>query len=120
MKRPHILAAGAGLLLLVSASPPPELDSVVAADSGSYPTCSATITDRCVQRYEGDSAARAAHKVAPVQRPRAVAARHAYPPCTATRTDSCTQIRGRAVRTAARHHRTARRQLAYLRAGERG
>ena len=120
MKRSMFLAAAAGLLL-VSASPP-EMDSVVAADVGSYPACSAKIKDRCVERGGRDSVA-AAPVVTPVAVPasrpsRAVASTTAYPPCSATVRDRCTQIRG--TRLARRHAPAPRRQLAYARAGERG
>jgi hypothetical protein len=116
LKRSLFLAAPIGLLL-VSASPP-EMDSVVAADSGSYPACSARIKDRCVQRGGGDASAAPAPAAAPRTEPRAVASTTAYPPCSATVSDRCTQLRGTRM---ARHAPAPRRQqLAYNRAGERG
>jgi hypothetical protein len=110
--------------MLVGASPP-EMDSVVAADVGSYPTCSARITDRCVQRGEREAVARSeGPRAAPVRRadpPRAIASTTAYPPCSATVRDRCQQIRGaRSAGRAAGRAPVRHRQLAYHRAGERG
>jgi hypothetical protein len=121
-----LLAAAAGLLL-VSASPP-ELDAVVAADAASYPRCSATVKDRCIQTRESGARRQVAHHEA---KPRPTPAPHpgyaaaepprSYPPCTATRRDRCTQTyEGRGAVRTARYERPKKVQLAYRRAGERG
>ena len=92
MKTLLLLPAAAAALLLLG-SHPPEMESVVAADSP-----------------------RAAPAPAPAPAPRRMTAHSDYPPCTATRTDRCTQVRRYRTHRAPERRRM---QLA-MRAGERG
>lgn len=116
MNKPFALAPFV-FLGLVGASPPPP--DGPGPDPEAYPPCSATITDRCVQRHERhvrrgplpelDSVA-AAPAPAPVQ-----VSGGDYPPCTAERQDRCTQIPRRAAPT-----RYAMNERERIRIGERG
>ena len=135
MKRLILIASG-GLLLASANAPLPTAADGASPATQDYPRCSATVTDRCIQRDGRRIAAAprpgaeselssvvAAGPPAPAPAPAARAApaprvaEAAYPPCTAALRDRCTQRRGHpgyATRTA-----TRRVQLA-LRAGERG
>ncbi len=134
MKIQLLLVSVAGFAL-VSASPPS--DPIPWEDEESlrsYPPCSRTVTDRCIQGTGRGAAttARREDKAAPAHAERK--AKHSpsyatsdYPPCSATVTDRCIQTGGRgagssAVRMARapkpKHHER-RMQLA-MRAGERG
>lgn len=129
MKTRLLLAALAGFAL-VSAAPPG--DPIPWEDEASlkdYPSCSRTVTDRCIQRGGRDDAAPNADAVRDVDYAATApaAGRGDYPPCSATVTDRCIQSGGRShqavtrmARSApkARHHQR-RMQLA-MRAGERG
>ena len=132
MKKYLPLLAVAGFTL-VSASPPSDPIPWEDADSlRSYPPCSATVTDRCIQSYErGVAASRNLARSEPAatrggggQAIPQKLAESDYPPCSRTVTDRCIQTGGSAASTrmarsapAEKHH--ARTQLA-MRAGERG
>jgi hypothetical protein len=140
MKTSLLFAAVAGITL-VSAAPP--ADPIPWEDEeslSSYPPCSRTVTDRCIQTNERGGASRQdmvrndePPRSMPAQEPESYAASD-YPPCSADVTDRCIQTRDRGVRTARaapkrqyqqarsapkRQHHEARTQLA-MRAGERG
>ena len=140
MKTSLLLAAVAGLTL-VSAAPP--ADPIPWEDEESlqsYPPCSRSVTDRCIQTNErgadtrenlaGNDEMQPDGNGPPVDgaasEPTSYAATD-YPPCSATVTDSCIQTgrrgsRGsmtRMARTPEQKHKARHTQLA-MRAGERG
>ena len=139
MKIQLLLVSMAGLAL-VSASPPS--DPIPWEDEESlrsYPPCSRTVTDRCIQGNEGGASTagnlqRNNHSDEPKPAYSERKPKHSekyaaadYPPCSATVTDRCIQTRGRGTaasnvrmaRAPKQKHHEKRMQLA-MRAGERG
>lgn len=127
MKTQLLLAALAGFAL-VSAAPPG--DPIPWEDEASLkdlPTCSRTITDRCIQQGVRDADAPRVIVVRKLRHASAepAAARGDYPPCSDSIRDRCTQTGGRGARhVQTRMARSAPKasratQLA-MRAGERG
>ena len=136
MKKYLPLLAVAGFTLVSAAPSSDPIPWEDAESLRSYPPCSATVTDRCIQTYErGVSASRNLARSEPLGRnagpgvggpdeavPQRVA-QSDYPPCSRTVTDRCIQTGGSAASTrmarsapAEKHH--AATQLA-MRAGER-
>lgn len=143
MKKQLLLAAVAGLTLVSTAPPADPIPWEDEESLSSYPTCSATVTDRCIQgnargAARRDSAARndAAGNASdqgrggPAEPAGAKDVKYAagdYPPCSSTVTDRCIQTRGsgrqaasqRMARTAPKARTSTPMRLA-MRAGERG
>ncbi|MBV8687964.1 MAG: hypothetical protein JOZ90_16875 [Alphaproteobacteria bacterium] len=117
MKTPFALAPFL-LLGLASAAPPPPVPYDGPRET--YPPCSATVTDHCVQTYERGVRHRLrADADAPLPELDSVAAAD-YPPCSAARQDRCQQrsaVRRYAPAPATRYAMAERRRL---RIGERG
>jgi hypothetical protein len=118
MMKPLLLAPIA-FLGLASASPPPMMTGGP-AQADSYPPCSATVTDRCVQTYERHRHRMIHQAYGPpppvVPAPPVEVSDSGYPPCTAERTDRCQQGSHRQAAAV----RYARWERDRIRIGERG
>jgi len=127
MKISLLLAAAAGLVLVSATAPSPTHEGEGAR---SYPPCSSTLRDNCVQRGPADPARSESAAMGMPGEGRMVGngaephaapapmrtARRNYPPCTATRADSCMQGTARYAARA----RPVRYAMRVRRAGERG